>query len=112
MDILKKDTKSSIHFFVYEDFPYIRQFDMANLGDFNNYLSKQENIKFEEKAIELSKLQLEEKVSSIYAYTSQIKAFLSLGDDLGVIVEKFNKLRCKILQPVFYACEVIHIPSN
>jgi len=112
MDVLKMNTRSDIQFFVYEDFPYIRQFQTSGLGNFNDYLKRQENIKFEEKSIELNKLELEEKISSIYTYKSQIKAFLSFDDDLGVISEKFNKVRCKTSQPTFYACEVVHNFSN
>ena len=112
MDVLRTNTKSDINFFVYEDFPYIRQFETTGLGSFNDYLKRQESIKFEEKVIELNESELNEKISSIYAYKSQIKAFLSLGDDLRVISEKFNKLRCKTIQPIFYACEVVHNFSN
>ncbi len=108
MSVERTNKNSNIHFFVYEDFPYIRQFTMANLGDFNNFLNKQENIIFEQKVIELNKWELEEKISSIYAYKSQIKAFLSFGDDLGIIAEKFSQSRCKMFLPLTYACEIIH----
>lgn len=108
VDFSGMNKKTNLHFFVYEDFPYIRQFMSKNLGNFNDYLTKQENIMFKEKTIELSKSELYEKISSIQTYKSQIKAFLSLGDDLGVIADKFFQQRCKTIQPMFYACEVIH----
>lgn len=112
MDFLSTNKKTNLHFFVYEDFPYIRQFMSTSPGNFNDFLSKQENIIFKENSIELNKSELDEKISSIYAYKSQIKAFLSLGDDLGVITDKFFQSRCKNTYPNFYACEVVHSFPN
>ncbi|MEI8174489.1 MAG: PIG-L family deacetylase [bacterium] len=111
MNILKKNEKSkNLHFFIYEDFPYIQKFNMYNKNNFNTYLEKEENIKFEESPIELDKSILFEKIGAIYKYTSQVKAFMSFGDNIRILANKFFKERCKILSPEAYACEVIHQP--
>lgn len=112
MDVYKMNDNQNIHFLIYEDFPYIRQFMFMNSGSFNDFLNKKENITSEEKSIELSKSNLEEKISSIYTYKSQIKAFCSLGGDLGIIADKFFQSRCRNTNPDFYACEVVHILPN
>jgi len=108
----KINKKQNLHFFIYEDFPYIRQFVSGDRGNFNDFLNKQENILFKENPVELKKSELSEKISSIYNYKSQIKAFLSLGYDLRIITNKFFKSRCKNIDPNFYACEVVHSFSN
>ena len=84
----------------------------TSFGNFNDFLNKQENIMFKENPIELNKSELDEKISSIDTYKSQIKAFLSLGDDLGIIADKFFQSRCKNIDSNFYACEVVHSFSN
>ena len=112
MDFFRTNKNPDLHFFVYEDFPYIRQFVSSNLGNFNDFLNKQENIIFKEESIELNKFELDEKISSIYKYKSQIISFLFFGDDLGIIADKFFRSRCKNTYPNFYACEVIHSFSN
>lgn len=112
MDVYKMNNNKNIHFFIYEDFPYIRQFMFMHFGNFNDFLSEKENIIFEEKSIELSKSDLEKKISSIYTYKSQIKAFYSLGGNLGIIADKFFQSRCRNTNPDFYACEVVHSLLN
>jgi LmbE family N-acetylglucosaminyl deacetylase len=112
MDFFRTNKKTNLHFFIYEDFLYIRQFMNTSLGNFNDFLNKQENIISKENSVELDKSELDEKISSIYAYPSQVKAFISLGDDLGIIADKFFQSRCKITYPDFYACEVVHSFSN
>jgi LmbE family N-acetylglucosaminyl deacetylase len=112
MNVLKTKIQFNMKFFIYEDFPYIQYFEMANLGDFNKYLTKQEHLDFNKVVIRLNKTQLEEKKSSIYAYISQQKAFLALGNDLGNMIAKFNQQRCHTFFSTIYACEVVHSPSN
>ncbi len=108
IDIYKINKNTNIHFFIYEDFPYISKFQLTNLGNFNNYLDKQENISFKEEIIQLNKSGLKEKLSSIELYKSQIKAFFALGDNILNTVKKFNQSRCKTFLPSIYACEVVY----
>ncbi|MCX6752274.1 MAG: PIG-L family deacetylase [Candidatus Nomurabacteria bacterium] len=108
MDVFKKYKTQNAHFFIYEDFPYIKQFTTSSLGDLNTYLEKKENVKFQENPIELSEPMLSEKIVAIEKYKSQVRAFLSLDSNIGIIDEKFSKDRCRIFMPQAYACEVIH----
>ncbi len=108
MDIWKKNKTQNVHFFIYEDFPYVLKFAKSDLGTLNTYLEKKESMKFTEYPIELNKNELSEKINSIYAYESQVKAFRSLGDDIGILAQKFFQERCKTLLPWSYACEVVH----
>jgi LmbE family N-acetylglucosaminyl deacetylase len=108
MDVFREIKKQNVHFLMYEDFPYVYQFTMSNLGDLNTYLEKIENMKLIENPIELNKNKLAEKISGIYTYKSQAEAFLSLGDDIGIWAQKFYQERCQTLLPGAYACEVVH----
>ncbi len=108
MNVWKKNKKPNVHFLIYEDFPYILRFNKSNLGDLNIYLEKTENIKFREEPIELSREQLSEKVSNISLYKSQIRAFMSSGEDIKVLAQKFYKERCKKTLPEAYACEIVY----
>ncbi len=109
MGVIKENTQTNTHFFIYEDFPYVRQFALAQMGSLNTYLKEKENIEFKELPIELNKTELSEKVSSIHKYISQVKAFLSFGDNIGNLAQKFYQERCKNIHPMFYACEVVNM---
>ncbi len=112
MEVFRANKKASLHFFIYEDFPYISQFMNASRDTFNDFLNKRENMVFKQNPIELNKSELAEKISGIYAYKSQVKAFQSLGDNLGVLADKFFQSRCKDTYPKFYACEVVYSSSG
>ena len=108
IEIYKTNTNSRIHFFIYEDFPYIRGFIMNDDDNFGEYLNKQTNIQSEELVIELNKLQLQKKIAGIYAYASQIKGFIWLGNDFVFFLDEFFQSRCETHSPPIYACEVVH----
>ena len=108
MNILKTNTKINTHFLIYEDFPYVEDFTKSGLSDLKTYLEKKENMKFKEVPIELNKVELSEKINTFYKYKSQIKAFISLGDNLGVLAQKFYQERCETLLPAPYACEITY----
>ncbi len=108
MDVWKNNKKAGIYFFIYEDFPYARQFTMSSQISLNSYLEGKEGMGFEESPIELDKQMFMEKITAIYEYKSQVKAFMSLGDDIGILAQKFFKERCRKLLPESYGCEVVH----
>ncbi len=109
IDFFRSNKNIKISFFVYEDFPYIQEFINTNpFDDFNEFLSKQENFIFKEHVIKLTEPFLIKKIASIYTYTSQVKAFSMLGDDLDQIVRQFNQSRCKLVDLGIFACEVVH----
>lgn len=109
MDVWKKTKKTNVHFAIYEDFPYVENFALSNQGDLNTYLEQKEGVKFSESLIELNKVELSEKINTIDKYKSQVKAFMSFGENLGMLDKQFFQKRCKILSPLMYGCEVVHI---
>ncbi len=108
MDIWQKNRALNVQFFMYEDFPYAQQFAMSNPSSLNAYLEEKEKKKLKENPIELNQAELAEKITGIYAYESQVKAFKSFGDDIGILAEKFFTARCNTLLPRAFACEVLH----
>ncbi len=110
MNVLKNNTKINVHFFIYEDFPYVYEFNSFGLGNLKTYLEKTENIKFEEVPIELNKAELAEKIENIYKYSSQIKAFVSLNENIKNLAQKFYQKRCKTILPTSYTCEIVYKP--
>ena len=114
MSVARENNMSNIHFFIYEDFPYVRRFSLEGFGNLGVYLHKKYNINFLEVAIELDKRELEGIIINMYGYTSQIKAFRSLGANMEDSVGKFYRSRCKSLLKEAYACEVVYeiMPVN
>ena len=108
MDVAKEKTYTNIHFFIYEDYPYIRRFNNEGKISLNAYLNKIENLTFEEKPITLNNENLTRKIDSVKMYKSQIKAFNSLGDDI-LFFYTFYKNRCENITPKPYACEVVYL---
>lgn len=109
MEVAKKysaDPKTS--FFIYEDFPYVRQFAQKNSEALKNYLSAKDNLRLEENFIELSEPQILEKIRVVSEYQSQIAAFKSMGSDILVLAKKFTSERCKTTSPQWSGCEAVY----
>ncbi len=109
IEIAKKyatDPKTS--FFIYEDFPHVRQFAQKNSESLKNYLSAEDNLRLEENFIELSEPQILEKIKAVSEYRSQITAFKSTGSDILTLAKKFTGERCKIPNPAWSGCEAIY----
>ncbi len=102
----------NIRYYIYEDFPYIVRFNSKyennKMGTLYNYLSLKDQMKFTEIHIELSELQLSEKLKGISDYPSQVKDFNEGGFDVLKKEEVFAKNRCKNTESYWYACEVVY----
>ncbi len=107
MDVWRENKEPRIHFFMYEDFPYAREFSMSDLGILKTYLEKTEHIQLKENPITLHASNLLEKISAIYRYTSQVNDLIP-SLDIRIATQKFYKERCKTLIPTVYACEVVY----
>ncbi len=110
MDVWRKNKIKNVQFLIYEDFPYAKRFAISRKESLNNYLEKTENIKLEENPIELDKTELEEKITGIDTYKSQIKSFGSLGDNIRTSAQKFYTERCKGFRSMIYTCEMTYKP--
>ena len=76
-----RDNKN-ISFFIYEDFPYIKKFLVSGRGDLLEFLQAESNRKLSEEVIDLTTQSLNSKIEALGKYSSQLKAFGALGEDL------------------------------
>jgi len=104
----KGNTNPDIHFLMYEDFPYVRQFNKSNLGSLIGHLEAKDGVKLEEKDIEIDEMGLFKKIKALKDYTSQIAAFSSQGSDIASLAESFSRARCKAAHSEWYACEAVY----
>ncbi len=113
ISVAEKNKDSRVKFFMYEDFPYIYKFIKNTKGNFYNYLKGKQDIKIKKIEIPLTSQQLENKVDEIEKYTSQVKAFRALGNNLAENAKDFFQNRCaKDVEFKNKPCEVVYRISN
>ncbi len=109
MSVARKNTNPNVDFFVYEDFPYIWKFMKKGKGDFYDYLRKESGGKIKKTEIILTDRQLENQMSGIKQYVSQVRAFSVLGNNLVKNAKNFFKKRCeKETERQNKPCEVVY----
>ena len=93
-----RNSDTSLNFFSYEDFPYVERFRKK----YWNILQQEENI------IPLSENEIKAKIHAIGQYTSQVKAFKALNDNILHLAEHFTRTRCLNLTTEYQGCEVVY----
>ena len=109
----EKSAQKNLRFFFYEDFPYVARYRASTSTPLQNFL-KERNVGLTplESTLPLSPAQIEEKVKSIKAYTSQNKAFGVLGADIAEEARAFAETRCDKTKPTRLSCEVVYEVSS
>lgn len=97
--------ESNIKFFIYEDFPYVRQFENKGFGNLGDFLKEKYEEEFEEISIELTEAQISKKVIAISDYASQV---LAIGNNIAALAEGFSVNRCKTNFPLWHGCEIVY----
>lgn len=104
----KKNKNPNVKFLIYEDFPYVWQFNQSNKIELKKYLESNDKVKLKEEYIDIGQSELEIKIKSIKDYISQVAAFRAQGSDIADLAEKFSRARCKASHPDWYACEAVY----
>ncbi|MEK9184873.1 MAG: PIG-L family deacetylase [Patescibacteria group bacterium] len=86
-----RNSDTSLNFFLYEDFPYVERFRK----EYGNIIPLSEN-------------EIRAKIHAIGQYTSQVKAFKELNDNILRLAEHFTRTRCPRLPAEYKGCEVVH----
>lgn len=97
-----------VHFFIYEDYPYIARFRAGTTTPLADFLEKSNSIQLEETPIELNRTDLAKKALALSRYASQIRAFNTLREHLVPDTLRFNSLRCRHTPSPLPACEVVY----
>lgn len=111
----EKVNQKNLHFFFYEDFPYIARYETSTTTPLKTFLEK-ENRRFtlHEILLPISPTTLAKKIESIKAYGSQNKAFDSLGENIAEKARTFTETRCQKNSFSRSVCEVVYeiLPIN
>ncbi|MCR4311252.1 MAG: PIG-L family deacetylase, partial [Candidatus Taylorbacteria bacterium] len=76
--------KQQVHFFLYEDFPYIRQYEATTKTPLIELLKQNDDtLILNEVSISLGTTTLSKKLEAINSYVSQEKALGTFGDDIS-----------------------------
>ncbi|MSR78653.1 MAG: hypothetical protein EXS59_00700 [Candidatus Taylorbacteria bacterium] len=98
-----------IHFYFYEDFPYVKRYELSNNISLKSFLEREnEGVSLKEWPIEIPTSSLDKKVDAINTYESQDKAFATFGDNISASAREYARKRCSVLIPKPYACEVVY----
>ncbi len=108
LKVAKENKQSNLHFFIYEDFPYISEFNHSNRSSLFNYLILRDRIRLRAVPIEFPLTQLNKKISAINDYTSQVSGFRSRGNNISRLADVFNRRRCRSIKPSWPACEMVY----
>ncbi len=109
----EKSGAKNIRFFYFEDFPYVANFRNSTTTPLITFL-EQENggVSLRETPLSLTNAALDKKIQAIDAYSSQDKAFSALGENISAAAKTFAENRCKKLEPLWNACEVVYEIKN
>ena len=113
MAVATEAGKPAARYFIYEDFPYVRQFMKENLGDPDAFLERSsgKGIALARTEIDLTADELSSKIAAISAYSSQAAAFRSFsGKDADIVMraKEFFSTRCGGTPILSQACEVVY----
>ena len=97
-----------VHFFIYEDYPYVARFRAGTTTPLAEFLEKSNGVTLEESALALTRSDLVKKGLALSRYTSQIRAFSILREHLVPDTLRFNSLRCRHTLSTLPACEVVY----
>ena len=101
--------ENDVHFYFYEDFPYIKRYEPSNDVSLKDFLEKRNtDISLIEIPVSISITSLDKKVDAINAYESQDKAFATLGDNISASAREYARGRCSTQNPRPFGCEVVY----
>ena len=86
-----RNLDTRLDFYLYEDFPYIERFRK----EYGNIIPLLEN-------------EIQAKIHSIGQYTSQVKAFESLNENITNLANHFTRTRCPHLPAEYRGCEMVY----
>jgi LmbE family N-acetylglucosaminyl deacetylase len=113
IDLAKSYQLANVHYFIYEDFPYIQNFNRAQTLSLSEFLTNNyPEFSFDEEVIPLDQNQLKLKLKSISAYVSQVKAFNFLHEDILKEEKKYDMTRCPGYIDSFGCEGVFEITNN
>ena len=73
--VARKPHDSSVEFFFYEDFPYVREFIKSGRNDLQTFLETKEQLQLHPVVVPFSRDRLDQKIATIKTYSSQIEVF-------------------------------------
>lgn len=97
-----------VRFFFYEDFPYIARYRAGTTTPLKTFLEKRSGLTLQETPLVVEANTLDIKIKAIEAYTSQQKAFESLGENIASAAREYARGRCATLAPRPFGCEVVY----
>lgn len=103
-----KNKSPNVHFLIYEDLTYVREFAQSDLGSLEDRSEAENNIKLEKNAIEINQDELAKKAKGTGDYVSEVTAFKEQNTDIVSSIQNFGRKRCKADHPDWYACEVVY----
>jgi LmbE family N-acetylglucosaminyl deacetylase len=106
IDVARNYPQQRVHFFIYEDFPYIKKFMEHSVKSLQRNLENDTDLLFSKNMISLSAYNVSTKIDSLKKYPSQVKAFSALKEDIIKESQEFTETRCG-MDPRS-ACEVVY----
>jgi len=94
---------SNISFFMYEDFPYIQDYNKKNTDSLKSFIEKNDQVSLVPISLKISASDVLLKEQALLKYTSQIKAFNTLSEDIVGESKAFTSTRCGKT-----ACEIVY----
>ncbi len=73
--VTRQNSDATVEFFFYEDFPYVREFIKSGRGDLQTFLETKDHLALHPVVVPFTAAQLDQKISAIKAYPSQIEVF-------------------------------------
>lgn len=87
---------------MYEDFPYVSEFNTATTTPLSVYVSSHDTVHLKSVTLKLTSSDVEKKLNSLTLYTSQVLAFKNLHKDILEQTRQYTTTRCSV------ACEVVY----
>ncbi len=110
--------QKNLRFFYYEDFPYVARYESSGSTTLKKFLEEVNGgLALREIFLPIGSSALDAKIKTIGAYSSQDKAFESLGENIGAAARQYARGRCSALtrkpftRPALrggQACEVVY----
>jgi LmbE family N-acetylglucosaminyl deacetylase len=103
-DIAKDFPDKNVTFYFYEDMPYTIRFNKQALISVRKNIETIDELFLEPVNIALTKNELNQKMSAIGEYSSQVKALNSYGTDVKKDIKAYMTEHCEIAP----ACEMVY----
>ncbi|MBI2476025.1 MAG: PIG-L family deacetylase [Candidatus Taylorbacteria bacterium] len=95
--------QKNLRFFFYEDFPYVARYEANGSTTLKNFLEEAGGFSLSEIPLPVGDAAFDTKIKAIGAYSSQDKAFESLGENIAQAVRDYARGRCRARLPSPFA---------